>query len=35
VWFLHTSRRIQFTNYCQPAEFYIEGEQDFPKERNQ
>jgi hypothetical protein len=35
VWFCHTSRTIQYSNYCQLVEFYIEGEQDFPKERNQ
>jgi hypothetical protein len=35
VWFSHTSRIIQYSNYCQPPEFYIDGEQDFPKERNQ
>jgi hypothetical protein len=35
VWFRHTSRTMQHTIYCQPAEFHMEGEQDFPKERNQ
>jgi hypothetical protein len=34
VWFCHTSRTIQYSNYCQLVEFYIEGEQDFPKEGN-
>jgi len=35
VWFCHTSRTVQYSNYCQPAEFYMKGVQDFPKERNQ
>jgi len=35
VWFCQTSRTIQFSNYCQPAEFLIKGEQDSPKETNQ